>query len=49
MGSLLVNAVVQREYLLIQAAVLIYAIVFAVANLAAELLQGLLDPRVREF
>lgn len=49
MGVLLVNSVVQREFLLIQAAVLIYAIVFALANLAAELLQGLLDPRVREF
>lgn len=48
MGRLLVSAVVQREYMLIQAVVLIYAVVFAVANLAAELLQGVLDPRVSQ-
>lgn len=48
MGRLLVTAVVQREYMLIQASVLIYAVVFAVINLAAELLQGVLDPRVRQ-
>lgn len=48
MGRLLVTAVVQREYMLIQAVVLIYAVVFAVVNLISELLQGVLDPRVRQ-
>lgn len=48
MGRLLVTAVVQREYMLIQAVVLIYAVVFAGVNLASELLQGVLDPRVRQ-
>lgn len=49
MGQLLVNSVIEREYFLIQAVVLIYAVVFGVVNLGAELLQGALDPRVREL
>lgn len=48
MGRLLVAAVVEREYFLIQSVVLIYAVVFGIVNLGAELLQGVLDPRVRQ-
>lgn len=46
-GRLLVGSVLERDYFLIQALILSYAIVFAIVNLLSELLQGLLDPRVR--
>jgi peptide/nickel transport system permease protein len=47
MGTLLVDAIDQRDYSMIQALVLIYGAIFLVVNLVAELTQALLDPRVR--
>ncbi|MER6528633.1 ABC transporter permease [Streptomyces sp. NPDC001508] len=46
-GRLVVGAVTERDYALIQALVLVYGVLFIVVNLASELAQGLLDPRVR--
>lgn len=47
MGTLLVDGVNQRDYSMVQALVLIYGAIFLAVNLAAELIQAALDPRVR--
>ncbi|MDZ4045195.1 MAG: ABC transporter permease [Rhodoglobus sp.] len=47
MGRLIVVAVGERDYSLIQALLLVYGVIFIVVNLIAELAQGLLDPRIR--
>lgn len=47
MGVLMVGSVNERDYAMIQALVLIYGVVFVVTNLVAELVQAVLDPRVR--
>jgi peptide/nickel transport system permease protein len=48
LGLLLKNAVQQRDYLLVQAAVLLIGTFVAVANLVADVLFTLLNPRVRQ-
>ncbi len=48
LGALTVNAVRQRDYPVLQGAFLLLAVSVVLANLAAELLYGWLDPRVRE-
>jgi peptide/nickel transport system permease protein len=47
MGRLIVRAVIERDYAMVQALVLVYGLVFVLVNLAAELVQGMLDPRIR--
>lgn len=47
MGKLIVSAVSERDYAMIQALLLIYGVLFITVNLLAELAQGLLDPRIR--
>jgi peptide/nickel transport system permease protein len=42
-----VTAIFQRDYPLVQAAVLVTALVFVVTNLLVDLLYGWLDPRIR--
>jgi peptide/nickel transport system permease protein len=48
LGSLLVQAIRARDLLLVQGAVLVLASVYVVLNLAADLWQMWLDPRLRE-
>jgi len=48
LGELTVSAVRQRDYPVLQGAFLLLAVSVVLANLAAELLYGYLDPRVRE-
>jgi peptide/nickel transport system permease protein len=48
LGQLTVNAVRERDYPVLQGAFLLLAVAVVLANLAAELLYGWLDPRVRE-
>jgi len=47
MGRLLVDAVLVRDYPIVQAAVLLFAATFACINLLVDMLYGLLDPRIR--
>lgn len=47
-GALTVDAVAKRDYPVLQGAFLLLAISVVLANLAAELIYGLLDPRVSE-
>lgn len=46
-GRLLLDAVSQRDYPLVQAIVLTFAVVFLLINFGVDLLYGVLDPRVR--
>ncbi len=47
LGSLIVDSVFRREYLLVQGAVLLVGGVFVVAGLSVDALIGVLDPRIR--
>lgn len=46
-GRLFVDAVSRNDFILIQALVMLLALVFVVMNLVIDMLYGLLDPRVR--
>jgi peptide/nickel transport system permease protein len=45
-GSLLIGSIATRDYAIIQLATLLFAILVVLANLAADLLYRILDPRV---
>ena len=47
MGSFLFQAIVQRDYPVLQAGILYAAVVFVLLNLVVDLLMARLDPRVR--
>jgi ABC-type dipeptide/oligopeptide/nickel transport system permease component len=47
LGTLVVTAVLDRDYAMIQGVVLLIALGFTLINLTIDLLYGLLDPRVR--
>jgi ABC-type dipeptide/oligopeptide/nickel transport system permease component len=47
LGRLVVESIFQRNYPLVQAAVLLYAVTYVLINLAADLLYMALNPRVR--
>jgi len=46
-GRMLLTAIVQRDYALVQGAVLVIAILFVLINIFVDLLYGYLDPRVQ--
>ena len=48
LGAFTVNAVADRDYPVLQGAFLLLAVAVVIANLAAELVYGWLDPRVSE-
>jgi len=45
-GSLLIDAIQQRDYPLIQGVVLVIAILYIVINLVTDMLLGWIDPRI---
>lgn len=47
LGGLLVNSIRQRDYMVIQAVMLLLVVAFVVINLVADLLYARLDPRIR--
>jgi peptide/nickel transport system permease protein len=47
LGTLLVQALTERDWMMIQNLVLIYGIIFAVVNLLVDVSYGLFDPRIR--
>ena len=47
LGKLLVDAVAQRDYTLVQALVLLFSFVFVFVNFIVDVLYGVLDPRIR--
>src|SRR3990170_5913452 len=46
-GQLLVDAIQNRNLLLVQGCVLFFAVIFIVLNVLVDLLYGLIDPRIR--
>ena len=46
-GLLLVNAIQTRDFAIIQMVVLVTAVVYILVNLAADIIYGYLDPRIR--
>ena len=46
-GRMLLTAIVQRDYALVQGGVLAIAILFVALNIVVDLLYGYLDPRIR--
>jgi peptide/nickel transport system permease protein len=46
-GRLLVDAIYSRDYAVVQAVVLLISVAVVLANLAVDLVYGLLDPRIR--
>ena len=47
LGRLLIQAIFSRDYPLVQGCVLVFAIVYLLANLVADLLYSVLDPRIQ--
>lgn len=47
LGTLLVQALTERDWMMIQNLVLIYGVIFAVINLLVDLSYGWVDPRIR--
>ncbi|MBM3521506.1 MAG: ABC transporter permease, partial [Alphaproteobacteria bacterium] len=47
LGRLVVEAIFSRNYPIVQAAVLLYAVTYVLLNLAADILYTVLNPRVR--
>ena len=47
MGTLLIDSIVHRDFIVIQAIVLLIAAVVLILNLLIDLLYGVLDPRIR--
>jgi ABC-type dipeptide/oligopeptide/nickel transport system permease component len=48
LGRLMVKAIFARDYILLQGAVLVFALAFVVINLVVDLSYGALDPRVSQ-
>jgi ABC-type dipeptide/oligopeptide/nickel transport system permease component len=46
-GRLIVDSIRNRDYPVVQGAVLVMAVLFVLVNLATDLLHGWLDPRVK--
>lgn len=46
-GRLLVRSIFQRDYAVVQAITLLYTLIFIAANLAADILRVVVDPRLR--
>jgi ABC-type dipeptide/oligopeptide/nickel transport system permease component len=47
LGLLMLDAILQRDFPLIQGGVLLIALVFVLVNLAVDIIYGYLDPRIR--
>lgn len=47
LGRLVVDAVLNRDYLIVQSTLVILVVIFVVVNLVADMAYGVLDPRVR--
>ena len=47
LGQLLLQAINARDFLVVQACVVVFAVVAVLANLLADLLYAVLDPRIR--
>ena len=47
MGTLLIDSIIHRDFVVLQAIILVIAAVTLLLNLVIDLLYGILDPRIR--
>jgi peptide/nickel transport system permease protein len=47
LGRLTIDAIVRRDYPVIQGIVLLFSFVYVLVNLAVDIIYTLLDPRIR--
>ena len=47
LGRLLIRSIFQRDYAVVQGVTLLFTVIFVAANLLADVLRGIVDPRVR--
>ena len=47
LGLSLVQAITERDWMVIQNLVLIFSVIFVIVNLAVDLAYGFIDPRIR--
>ena len=47
-GKWLIDSIARRDYPVVQAGILISALVFIAANLVVDVLYGVADPRIRD-
>lgn len=47
LGKLMVGAMKQRDYTMLQSIMVVYALIIVIINLAVDMLYGVVDPRVR--
>jgi peptide/nickel transport system permease protein len=47
MGRMMIDAITQRDYPVVQATLLFYAVSFVLVNFATDVFYSVLDPRVR--
>jgi peptide/nickel transport system permease protein len=47
MGSFMVRAVFNKDFLIVQGCIMVIALVVALANLAVDISYGYFDPRIR--
>ena len=47
LGTLMVNAIRQRDLIVVQGGVLFIAFIFTIVNLSVDILYGYIDPRIR--
>ncbi|MGN6484267.1 MAG: ABC transporter permease subunit, partial [Thermomicrobiales bacterium] len=47
MGELIVNGIQQRDFPVVQAGVLVIAVIFILINLLVDVIYAVVDPRVR--
>ena len=47
LGTALIQGIEERDWMVIQNLILIYALIFVVVNLLVDISYGLIDPRIR--
>ncbi len=47
LGRLLLNAILNRDYAVVQGGLLIFVVLFMIVNLMTDVMYGILDPRIR--
>ena len=46
-GTLMINAIFNRDYPVVQGGMLVIAVIFVLVNLMTDLMYGLVNPRIR--
>ena len=47
MGSLMINSIIQQDFNVVQACILIITVLTIICNILSDIVLGILDPRIR--